>query len=77
MDANSQQPKRRDATLSSLNAAVEALNLAGGRSSIASAKAVFRTVAVILTTIRVGFYSLGLRWSVGGLNAPRTQWSTR
>jgi len=50
----SQQPKHRDA-LSLLNAAVAALNLAKELSSVTPAKAVFGTVGVILTMIRVSF----------------------
>jgi len=54
MATKSQQPKHRDA-LSSLNAAVAALNLAKELSSVTPAKAVFGTVSVILTMIRVSF----------------------
>jgi len=55
MNIKAQEQKRRDNILSSLNAAVESLNLAGGISDIIPAKAVFGTVSVILTTIRVSF----------------------
>ena len=53
MDANSQQQKPRDGTLSLLNAAIEAMNLAKEVSSVTPAKAVFGSVSVILTMIRV------------------------
>ena len=43
----------RDATLSLLNAAVKAVNLAKELSSVTPVKAVFGTVSVILTMIRV------------------------
>ena len=53
MKAGSQRCKEREADL---NAAIEALDLAK-TSSILPAKAVFDTVTVLLTTIRVGFLS--------------------
>jgi len=55
MDPKSQRPKHRDVAFSSLNAAVEALNLAKELSSFTPAKAVFGTVSAILTIIRVSF----------------------
>jgi len=54
MDANSQRPKG-DGVLSSLNVAIEALNLAKEVSVIAPAKAAFGSVSVLLTMIRVCF----------------------
>jgi len=54
MVAKFQRPKHRDA-LSSLNAAVAALNLAKELSSVTPAKAVFGTVSIILMMIRVSF----------------------
>ena len=51
MDAQSQQ--RRDVTLSSLNAAIEAMNLAKEVLSMTPAKAAFGSVSVILVMIRV------------------------
>ena len=54
MDPKSQ--RRRDGALSSLNVAIEAVNLAKDISSITPAKAVFGSVGVILTMIRVGFF---------------------
>ena len=53
MDPNSQ---RRDDALSSLNAVIEAMNLAKEVSSITPAKAVFGSVSIILTTIRVRLF---------------------
>jgi len=56
MATKSQQSNRRDVALSSLNAAVQAVNLAKELSSVTPAKAVFGTVSVILTMIRVSFH---------------------
>jgi len=52
--AEPQRPKGRKRTISALNTAIEALNLAKELSSITPAKAVFGSVSVILTMIRVG-----------------------
>jgi len=53
MDPNATQPKRQDKILSSLNIAIEVLSLAKEASSITPAKAVFGSVSIILTMIRV------------------------
>ena len=53
MATTSQRPERREGSLSLLNAAIEAMNLAKEISSITPAKVVFGTVSVILTTVRV------------------------
>jgi len=53
MDTKSQRPKGRSGVLSSLNVAIEATNLAKEISSITPAKAVFGSVGVLLTMIRV------------------------
>ena len=53
MEAEPQQSKGREGTISVLNAAVEALNLAREISSITPAKAVFGSVSVIIAMIRV------------------------
>ena len=53
MDANSKQEKWRDGVLSSLNAAIEAMNLAKELASVTPAKAIFGSVSVLLTMIRV------------------------
>jgi len=56
MAAKSQRPKGRDSsTLSLLNAAIDALNLAKELSSVTPAKAVFGTVSVLLTMVKVCF----------------------
>ena len=53
MDANSQRPKGRDGVLSSLNMAIDAMNLAKDIVDIAPAKAAFGSVSALLTMIRV------------------------
>ena len=55
MATKSQRPNRREVALSSLNAAIVAVNLAKELSSVTPAKAVFGTVGVILTMIKVSF----------------------
>ena len=55
MDVKPQRPKGRDGTISSLNIAIEAMNLAKEVSSITPAKAVFGSVGVLLTMVRVRF----------------------
>jgi hypothetical protein len=54
MEAKSQQLNEREGAISALNAAIEALNLAK-ISSIPPTKAVFGSVVVLLTLIRVCF----------------------
>ena len=58
MDTKPKQSKRREDVLSSLNVIIEGLNVAQNLSSITPAKAVFGTVGVILTMIRVSFLLL-------------------
>jgi len=53
MEAESQQPKKREDVIPALNAAIEALDLAEKNSSITPAKTVFATVSSLLATIRV------------------------
>jgi len=55
MHANSQRPEGRDRTISSLNIAIEGLNLAKELSDITPAKAVFGSASVLLTMIKVCF----------------------
>ena len=55
--AKPQRPKGRGYTLSTLNATIEALNLAKEISCITPAKAVFGSVSVLLAMIRVSFPS--------------------
>jgi hypothetical protein len=56
MEAESRRPKGRESTTSALNAAIETLNLAKEVSSITPAKAVFGSVSIILTMIRVSSF---------------------
>ena len=58
MDRDSQPHKRQDNVLSSLDVAIEALNLAEKISSITPAKAAFGSVGALLTMIRVCFLLL-------------------
>jgi len=53
MDPKSQEPKGRGGALSSLNVAIEVLNLAKEVSDITPAKAAFGSVSVLLTMVRV------------------------
>ena len=55
MADDSQRPKGRNGVLSSLNAAIDGPNLAKEVSSIAPAKAIFGSVTILLTMIRVSF----------------------
>ena len=55
MASNVPQPKRRDNVLSTLNVAIETLNLAKELCSFTPAKPVFGSVSVVITMIRVGF----------------------
>lgn len=50
---SSQRLKGREDTISALNTATEALNLAEKNSSITPAKTVFAAVSTLLATIRV------------------------
>ena len=53
MATKSHRPKGRDAVLSSLNMAIDALNLAKELSGITPAKAVFGSVTILLAMIKV------------------------
>jgi len=55
MNENSQGPKRREVAVSSLNAAIDALNLVKEAMDMTPIKAAFGSVSVILTMIRVRF----------------------
>ena len=55
MGDKSQRPKGQDGLLSSLNMAIDALNLAKELSNITPAKAVFGSVSVLLMMLKVGF----------------------
>jgi len=58
MKAKSRKPKLREGAIEELNAAIEATNLTEEVSSIAQAKAVFRSVNALLTLIGVCFLFL-------------------
>ena len=53
MDSESQRQEGRDNTLSKLNVAIDALNLAKGASGIAPTRAAFGAASGLLTTIKV------------------------
>ena len=55
MENESQQPEEREGAILVLNGFIEALNLAKEITDKTPAKAVFGSVSVILTMIRVGF----------------------
>jgi len=57
MQAKSQQSKGRDWAISSLNIAIEGLNLAKELSIITPARAAFGSVSVLLVMIRVRLLS--------------------
>jgi hypothetical protein len=57
MDAKSERHRE---SLSSLNAAIEAINLAKEIASVTPAKAIFGSVSVVLTVIRVSFLPVRL-----------------
>jgi hypothetical protein len=56
MATDSPKPKEWDGVVSTLNVFIEAFNLAKEISSVTPARAVFGSVAVILTTIKVCFF---------------------
>lgn len=56
MATHPQRQEGQDDALSTLDVAIETLNLAKEISSITPARAVFGSVGVILTTIRVSFF---------------------
>ena len=60
MNTNSQQPKRpKDGVITSLNLAIEAMNIAKGATNVTPATAVFGVVGTLLTMIRVCLISCG------------------
>ena len=59
MTTGSQRPKGREGALSSLDVAIDALNLVKEVSTITPAKAVFNSAGVLLTMIRVSFHPIG------------------
>jgi hypothetical protein len=58
MDPEPRRQKRRENVISSLNVAIETLNLAKEISTIPPAKAVFGSVSIILTMIKVDLFLL-------------------
>ena len=74
MTANPQRPKGRDGTLASLNIAIEAMNLAKEVSSVTPAKAVFGSVSILLTMVKVRSVVSYTRMSCS--RAARTRWPT-
>ena len=60
MESKPQRPKERENVVSTLNIAIDGLNVAGGALSIPGVKVVFGIVTIILTMIKVCFV-LGLR----------------
>jgi hypothetical protein len=74
MDPKSQRSKRQNVTLL-LDAAIEAMNLAKEISSMTPAKAVFGSVSIILTMIKVGF--LLVRLDEPQANVSRIRWPTK
>jgi hypothetical protein len=56
MDPNSQRRRGREGTLSSLNVAIDTINLAKDIVDIAPAKAAFGSVSALLTMIRVRLF---------------------
>ena len=61
MATDSQRPKGRENSVSLLNAAIDAMDLAEKISSITPAKAVFATVGVLLVMIKVCFSPSAMR----------------
>jgi hypothetical protein len=53
MNKKPHQLKHQDSTISSLNIAIEFINLAKEASSVTPAKAVFGSVSIILSMIKV------------------------
>ena len=55
MATKPQRLKRRDGPISSLNTAIETMNLTKEASSITPAKVVFGSVSILLTLVRVRY----------------------
>ena len=56
METDPQRPTGREDTVSALNAAVAALNLAQKNSNTAAVRAIFRSATDLLTMTRVRFF---------------------
>ena len=76
MDPNPQQRKRQENTLSLLKVAIEAVNLAKEVSGPTPAKAVFGSVSILLSMIRVCF-PLPFDYPSEGSHIIRTPCSTK
>ena len=79
MTTKSQQPKGPDGALSSLNKAIEAVELAKVDSRITQAKAVFGSVIILLVLIRVGLLFVSADQPLANLvHRPQrpTKWTT-
>ena len=63
MQFKSQRPKDRENVVSTLNTAIDGLNVAKDALSIPGVKAVLGIVAIILTAIKV-YLALGFRWPI-------------
>jgi hypothetical protein len=61
MNPDARRQKGRENVVSSLNVAIETLNLAKEVASITPAKVVFGSVGIILTMIKVSFFPFCLR----------------
>ena len=61
MQFKSQQPKEREGVISTLNIAIDGVNVAKDALSIPGVKVVFGVVAMILIMIKVSFV-LRFRW---------------
>ena len=55
MGTELQRPTRRENTISAVNTAITALDLARNKSNIGTVKAIFRSATDLLTTARVRF----------------------
>ena len=71
MATQSQRPEGKDGALSSLNAAIDILNLAKEASSVTPAKTAFGTTSVLLATIRVSFLPVHVGRSVANVHRTR------
>ena len=63
MESKPQRPKERENVVSTLNIAIDGLNIAGDALSFPGVKTVFCIVTIILTAIKVCFV-LGFRWPI-------------
>ena len=61
MTDKSEQPKRRDGAILSLDVAIGLVNIGKEASSMTPAPAVFGVATILLTTIKVGLAPLGER----------------